>query len=1543
MKNFISPCNHADSLFTGSTVESMIDRAKELEVGYFACTDPGVMTSILKGYSYAKKKDIKFIAGIEIFFRDDSCDIARGTESEKIKYFKLPLHFKDQAAYQKLVKMSSDIKRRTVRVGENTYPLFDWGDLLEISKENVSVCTSDIEGMVSKHLLVNRADLSVKYYEKLREIFGAENFFPTLIPYVHDEYWDAMVEVNLGLKKVYIPANDRIETNIGTKHKAIELTYRATKHKELKAVVINNIKYPVAKEFRDITKTRLLKDFQKLPEDVQVKANKLIKALANKYGDSDRLIINSNSYYAKENDKVVQDMKLGEDMRVSQKQFMRGTADVLDYFENNMGMGRPDVQLLVDNSEKWAAQFDNFELKYDYKLVNVGEAPEKQMMKIINKLGRMKWDDPRYTKQFREEYELLTSNGVINLVPYFLPIVDVFDHYRDNGRLVGPARGSAGGFLLSYLMGVTQIDPIKYGLYSSRFLTIGRIQQGNLPDIDVDLESRDLLVGKDGNGGYLKEKYGNRAAQCSTRTLLRIKSAILDANRFINKGTVEPEIQALSKSLPNTPQGISDHDFVFGYENNGAHVEGLLEINEDLQRYAKDRPEEWDIVVRALSLARQNSRHACFAAGTLVDSNGRVDFIDEAPNFSDNKPITTWYSGVKNTVIVSMSNGVSIQCTPDHRFMIGNKEVEAKDLKGESVSYKPFKNVSGESAVDLDMAFALGWFLNNGSYVRSDKDRFEFYFTPQKDDAAKERVLKWLNKKNYKVTPDKKREDTYIAYSLPLEFKINQKTHEKRLPREFWGWDLRSQRNLMLGLFSASGYCLSNRPTVAIELTSKLLISDIAIWLNSKGIDTSCSYSKPKTTKHHDGAYTSETTATLSISHFTNQLPFENLIGFVQKYKSDRLRQIIEEANDTAYISEKIKCLCIEESGEKPVWDFNEPLENVGYINGILVHNCAFVIADRPIEDVVAIMEVGGVKRVTQPEHKQCEQAGLVKYDFLVVNSVKDSRVCLDYINKKNGDTDIEAGYFMHNGVKTYIWDLPEDPEVFKMLGDGLTETVFQLNTTSVTPVVRAVKPNNITDCATITSLVRPGPLDFIDEKTGRNMVEEFIERKFGRSQPDIPILMELIPETYGVLVFQEQVTHVARELAGMSIEDSEDVRIAMGKKKIKLLNSLKPVFIEGAMKKVDEETAVKVWDMMATFARYGFNKAHAVAYSVISYACAFMKYHYPLEWWAAVLSNADDKEINEVFYKYVKDMVLPPDINLSNENIVIDYDRGKLRNKLSMVTGLGAKVADKIISARPYSDITDFVTKKPCGPALTRKLIHVGVLDSLFDSKDSLDKKMHKYELAVAQLAYSKKLLEYDDKITKYTMQGDEKGVARTKKCKEKFIEKGIKNLTVDPTYIGLTPKKDFLLKKLVFPTMNLDLKNVLDRDCRLPLLDSGRFKTIQNKYGKQTPIFTGELLQTIDNTFVNQNVYCCVPAYIMEASEFTYGGGSKKALKLILDSSGYISEKVIWPDYDDGVLRYDEGLKKGAIAWFYYYKKPGKPYNNITQVVIEEQTMHK
>lgn len=1215
---FISPSNKPESPLSGSTTETMINHAKKLGKTHFALADNGYLLSALKTYMYCEKQGIKPILGVEVYFKDSNCSFTQNTESERIKYFKLILHALDQVSYQKLVKMSSNFEGRTIDIGDNKYPLFDWSDLEELSKFNITATTTDVNCMVAKHLVVNRADIGVKYYLKLKELFK-DNFYLSLIPVVQDKFWNALAKITyVNGKTIDIPVNDRVEIKGKQRCKAVDIVRDLKYGKEviLTHVYINKIKYSVAPFFQEVTKAELSNDFQQINSgDAQLKANKFIYALASKFGDLDKLLINDNSFYAQKTDKIVQDMKLGEDKRTAQTQHMQTMEEVLHYFTNVMGVEAQLVYQMAKNSTVWAEKFDSFKLKYEYRLPDVGGNPEQQFMDVVNKIGRMKWNDERYVKQFKEEYELLTKNGVVNLLPYFLPLVDIYDFYSKNGYLSGVSRGSAGGFLLSYLMGITHVDPIKYKLSSSRFLTLDRVQQGNLPDFDADFECREPLVGKNGYSGYLYGKYGNKAAQLSTRTLLRLKSAMLDANRFINKGAVDEEVQALSKSLPPTPQGISDSKFVFGYtDGEGNYVNGLLETNSKLLEYTEKRPKEWEIVQKALSLSRQNSRHAS-----------------------------------------------------------------------------------------------------------------------------------------------------------------------------------------------------------------------------------------------------------------------------------------------------------------------------------------AYLIADIPIEDIVPVFEIGGVKRVTQPEAKQCEFAKLIKYDFLVIAVLKDIRVCMEYINKKNGDV-CKTGWFKHKGVDTYIWDLPEDPEVYKMLSEGKTESIFQFNTSAVTPFVKQIQPQNIIDLATITALVRPGPLMFIDENTGRNMVQEYVERRFGRAVGEIEILNKMLPETYGILCYQEQLVDIAKNLGKMNVIDSENVRIATGKKNIQLMESLKPAFIKGASETVSDAEAEKIWQMMVKFAAYSFNKSHSVAYSITSYAGAFMKHYYPLEHWAAILSNADNKEINEVFYKYIKDMVLPPDINLSNETITIDYSQGKLRNKLSTINGLGKKAAEKILEKRPYSNIADFVSKKVCGDELTRKLILVGVLDSLFPDNTKLTQKLQTFENELEIVKFNKSKAEKEAKIL---AELDVKKKTTKERAYAKFLEAGVPNGEIADKYFNLGIMKAFQMKKSIFPTMNLDLHSlILKRSAinKIPLIKRGDYSYLVLDRGEEYRLAEGHELQDLDLHPIAEEVKqvkFAVAGYVVDIEEFYYKQKTKKALKIITDCSGYISEKVMWPDRFTGELDYPKELEKGCIVYMIVRKSYNYDGVSVEKIIIENEPL--
>jgi translation initiation factor 1 (eIF-1/SUI1) len=243
----------------------------------------------------------------------------------------------------------------------------------------------------------------------------------------------------------------------------------------------------------------------------------------------------------------------------------------------------------------------------------------------------------------------------------------------------------------------------------------------------------------------------------------------------------------------------------------------------------------------------------------------------------------------------------------------------------------------------------------------------------------------------------------------------------------------------------------------------------------------------------------------------------------------------------------------------------------------------------------------------------------------------------------------------------------------------------------------------------------------------------------------------------------------------------------------------------------------------------------------------------------------------------------------------------------------------------------------------MTKKLIHVGALDSLFESGQSLLEKMGAYEQSIKLIEFEEKMKAYDEKIANHLLEDDERSAKRTSNLKAKLIEKGPGETFVDDFYASLKfkHKLDYLVKKSIFPTMNLDLISVLKKDSKLRISTGKDYDLIMDRRGKDVVLISGEHLQRIDSTDVKTEAKFCVPGYVMTADEFTYQGGTRKALKMIIDSSGYVSEKVLWPDYNTGILEYPENLKEGSIAYFIYSKKPGKPYTNINEIIIEENTI--
>lgn len=368
-------------------------------------------------------------------------------------------------------------------------------------------------------------------------------------------------------------------------------------------------------------------------------------------------------------------------------------------------------------------------------------------------------------------------------------------------------------------------------------------------------------------------------------------------------------------------------------------------------------------------------------------------------------------------------------------------------------------------------------------------------------------------------------------------------------------------------------------------------------------------------------------------------------------------------------------------------------------------HAAGVVIGDRPLDELVPLyLDPRSDMPATQFNMKWVEPAGLVKFDFLGLKTltVIDRAVALA----------------AKRGVEIDISKIPlDDRSSFEMLGEGAAVGVFQLESTGMRSTLRSMKPDTLEDIIALVSLYRPGPMENIPT---------YIERKQGLQDPDYlhPMLEGVLKETYGVIIYQEQVMQIAQILSGYSLGEADLLRRAMGKKKKEEMDKQRVRFVEGAAEKgVEKEKSSAIFDLVQKFAGYGFNKSHAAAYAYIAYQTAWLKANHPAEFLAASMSL--DRANTDKLSVFVKEgrriglEVLPPHINHSQADFSVKD--GAIIYALSAVKNVGEAAMALIVEARetggPFADLIDFAERvdlKAVGKRAVENLIRSGALDGL-------------------------------------------------------------------------------------------------------------------------------------------------------------------------------------------------------------------------------------
>jgi len=403
------------------------------------------------------------------------------------------------------------------------------------------------------------------------------------------------------------------------------------------------------------------------------------------------------------------------------------------------------------------------------------------------------------------------------------------------------------------------------------------------------------------------------------------------------------------------------------------------------------------------------------------------------------------------------------------------------------------------------------------------------------------------------------------------------------------------------------------------------------------------------------------------------------------------------------YAQELAQLFQSKDPGINRMMRFARTLEGTARHTG--VHACAVIIAPGDITDYAPVSVAKDQSLITQYDGPMAEMAGLLKMDFLGLKTLSILKTAIR-LTKENHGVEIDPEQIPLTDEKTYA-----------LYQRGDTVATFQFESDGMRKYLRQLKPTNIEDLIAMNALYRPGPMDNIPS---------FVARKHGREKIHYPhpMLEPILQNTYGIMVYQEQIMQVARTMGGYTMGGADLLRRAMGKKKHDIMAKEKVNFIKGAAEQgVEKKTAEEVWALMEKFASYGFNKSHSAAYSVLAFKTAYMKAHFPAEYMAAVLThNASDIKKITFFIEECRRMgieVLPPDINESKALFSVNKD-GQIRFGLEAIKGVGHGVVEELVKQRteagPFSSIFDLCVRMPLR-SINRKtleaLAHAGAFDS--------------------------------------------------------------------------------------------------------------------------------------------------------------------------------------------------------------------------------------
>ncbi|PPR78295.1 MAG: DNA polymerase III subunit alpha [Alphaproteobacteria bacterium MarineAlpha3_Bin5] len=459
----------------------------------------------------------------------------------------------------------------------------------------------------------------------------------------------------------------------------------------------------------------------------------------------------------------------------------------------------------------------------------------------------------------------------------------------------------------------------------------------------------------------------------------------------------------------------------------------------------------------------------------------------------------------------------------------------------------------------------------------------------------------------------------------------------------------------------------------------------------------------------------------------------------------------------------QLRQLMAEDPNVQRQFDIAQQLE--GLLRHASTHAAGVVIGDRPLEKLIPLyrdprsdMPVSGFNM------KSVESAGLIKFDFLGLKTLTVLSTTIELIKKNNININLD--------------EIPLDHQAtYKMISKGETTGVFQLESNGMRDVLRTMKPDTFEDIIAVVALYRPGPMDNIPS---------YIRRKHGSEELDYlhPSLEPILKETFGIIIYQEQVMQIAQKLSGYSLGNADLLRRAMGKKIQAEMSAQRKIFVDGAEGRgVDRKQASNIFDLVDRFAGYGFNKSHAAAYALLAYQTAYLKANYPIEFLAASMSlEINNTEKINIFRQELDRLnipLFPPDINKSE--VVFSVEKSGIRYALAALKNVGEGAMQKLVEEKKlngfFQSISDFMARmdpQSLNKRQLESLVRAGVFDKLENNRlklfNGIEQILHSANIAYADRNSNQEKLFGNEEVQPKVTLVNEKDWSPVERLKQEF-----------------------------------------------------------------------------------------------------------------------------------------------------------------------------